>query len=54
MRFARMTLFGEPLFKVSQVFRGVLPITMSHRDRKESAVDLGRPFSSNIKENTRL
>jgi hypothetical protein len=50
-----MTFFGEPIFKVSHVFRGVLRITISHyRERKEGAVDPGRPFSSNIKDNTRL
>jgi hypothetical protein len=51
-----MTFFGEPIFEVSHVFRGVLRITISHhRDRKEGTVDRGQPFStSNIKENTRL
>jgi hypothetical protein len=49
-----MTFFVEPIFEVSHVFRGVLRITISHyRDRK-GGVDLGRPLSSNIKENTRL
>jgi hypothetical protein len=50
-----MTFLREPIFEVSQVFQGVLRITISqYRDRKEGAVDLGRPFSSSIKENTRL
>jgi len=51
-----MTFFREPIFEVSQVFQGVLRITISHyRDRKECTVDPRRPLStSNIKENTRL
>jgi hypothetical protein len=50
-----MTFFREPIFKVSHVFRGVLGITISnYRDSEEGSVDLGRPFSSSIQENTRL
>jgi hypothetical protein len=50
-----MTIFREPIFKVSHVFRGVLRTSISHgQDRTGDVVDTGRPFSPNIKENTRL
>ena len=55
MAVRRNDVFKEPIFKVSHVFRGVPVTSVSHyRDRKEGAVDPARPFSSNIKEATRL